>query len=98
MKNILFALYLLMFFACQPKPAPVDVETRLKKAMSDFLYAKINNDSTTVKFTVKEVTFFADKDFYECEFRVNMKRESFDTTAMMRARIASDFSKVVRKE
>ena len=87
-----------MFFACQPKPAPADVEIRLKKAMAAFLYEKINNDSSTVKFNVKEVTFFADKDFYECEFRVNMKRDSFDTTAIMRARIASDFSKVVRKE
>lgn len=91
-------MLLLLVFACQTKPTPNDVETRLKKTMSAFLYEKINNDSSAVKFEVKEVSYFADKDFYECEFRVKMTRAGHDTTDMMSARIAKDFSKVVRKE
>ena len=91
-------MLLLLVFACQTKPAPNDVENRLKKTMSVFLYEKINNDSSNVKFDVKGVTYFADTDFYECEFQVRMTREGRDTTNMMRARIAKDFSKVVRKE
>ena len=98
MKKMFPGILLLLFFACQPKPATPEVETRLKKAMSTFLYEKIKNDSSSVKFEVKEVTYFADKDFYECEFRVKMTRQGHDTTDMMSARIAKDFSKVVRKE
>jgi hypothetical protein len=98
MKKILLGAVLLLAFACKPKPTSTDVENRLKRAMSEFLYAKVNNDSSQVKFNVKDVTYFADAEFYECEFHVQMTRGGRDTTDMMRARIAKDFSKVVRKE
>lgn len=96
----MIAAFLLLAFgiACSPKPTPADVSDRLKRAMSEFLYRSVNNDSSRVKFRVNEVTYFADKEFYECEFKVNMLQAGHDTTAMMRARVASDFSKVVRKE
>lgn len=98
MKKILLGTILLLAFACKPKPSATDVENRLKRAMTEFLYAKVNNDSSQVKFAVENVTYFADAEFYECEFRVRMAREGRDTTDLMRARIAKDFSKVVRKE
>ncbi len=85
------------FFACTQKPTAADLENRLKKTMSAFLYQSIQNDSSKVKFVVKDVLYFADKDFYECEFHVQMLQQGHDTTDLMRARIAKDFSKVLRK-
>lgn len=98
MKNYLITVAMLLAFACKPKPAPADVENRLKRTMSSFLYEKVHYDSSAVRFAVQEVTYFADADFYECEFRVRMISGGLDTTNTMRARIAKDFSKVVRKE
>ena len=90
-------MVLLVAFACNQKPTKTDIENRLKKTMSAFLYESVHNDSSKVKFVVKDVLYFADKDFYECEFHVQMKQQGHDTTDLMRARIARDFSKVVRK-
>jgi hypothetical protein len=98
MKKILIGMALLLAFACKQKPTPADVENRLKRSMSSFLYEKVNYDSFAVRFTIQDVTYFADKDFYECEFRVKMSRGGHDTTDIMRARVAKDFSKVIRKE
>ena|SRR6478672_4917850 len=98
MRKIAALMLFAVGIACSPKPTPTDVSDRLKRAMSEFLYRSVNNDSSRVKFRVNEVTYFADKEFYECEFKVNMMQAGHDTTAMMRARVASDFSKVVRKE
>lgn len=90
-------MILFSVFACTQKPTASDVETRLKKTMSAFLYKSVHNDSSQVKFIVKDVLYFADKEFYECEFHVQMLQKGYDTTDLMRARIAKDFSKVVRK-
>ena len=96
MRKALVCLLLLFSFACHKKPTPSEVETRLKRAMSEFLYESVNNDSSKVKFEVNQVMFFADKEFYACEFKVKMLQAGHDTTAGMKARIAKDFSKVVR--
>lgn len=96
MKNTIICLALMLSFACQQKPTPADLENRLKRTMSAFLYKSINNDSSKVKFEVNQVIYFEDKEFYECEFNVKMLRDGHDTTNGMKARIAKDFSKVVR--
>lgn len=96
MRKTLICLVLLIAFACHQKPTPAEVETRLKKTMSEYLYQSVHNDSSKVKFEIKEVGYFADKEFYECEFKVKMLQAGHDTTAGMKARIAKDFSKVVR--
>ena len=97
MKKILFCLLCLVALSCQKKPKQSEVQDRLKKAMSGFLYESVNNDSSKVKFTVKEVVFFEDKEFYECEFNVRMVQVDKDTTGIMRARVTKDFAKVSRK-
>ena len=97
MKKIVACLMVLLTVACAQKPVANDLENRLKRTMSSFLYETVNYDSSKVKFLVKDVLYFADKDFYECEFHVQMLQQGHDTTDLMRARIAKDFSKVVRK-
>ena len=91
-----FLLLSILFFACQQKTAKTDVDTQLRKSMSEFLYQSVHNDSSKVKFEIKELIFFGDKEFYECEFKVKMSHSGKDTTDIMKARIAKDFSKVVR--
>ncbi len=97
MRKTWIAIFFIAAVACTQKPTAADVENRLKRSMSEFLYRSVNNDSSKVKFHVMDVTYFADKEFYECEFHVKMLQQGHDTTDLMRARIAKDFSKVVRK-
>jgi hypothetical protein len=97
MRKIWIAIIFIAAIGCTQKPTAADVEARLKRSMSEFLYRSVNHDSSKVKFHVKDVTYFTDKEFYECEFNVHMLQAGHDTTALMRARIARDFSKVVRK-
>lgn len=97
MKKILVCLLLLSLLACQKKPKPAEVEQRLKKAMTEFLYQSVNNDSSRVKFDVKEVIFFEEAEGYECEFKVNMAQSGKDTLGVMKAVVTKDFTKVSRK-
>jgi len=96
MRKTQLCLSLLLALACGTRPKPEEVESRLKRTMSEFLYQSVNNDSSKVKFEVKQVIYFADKEFYECEFKVKMLQAGHDTIAGMKARVAKDFSKVVR--
>lgn len=97
MKKILARLLLLGLLACQKRPKPAEVEERLKKAFSGFLYESVNNDSSRVKFRVVEVFYFEEQEGYECEFKVNMAQAGKDTLGVMKATVAKDFSKVSRK-
>lgn len=97
MKKLFFCLLCILALSCQKKPKPAEVQEHLKKAMSGFLYESVHNDSSKVKFEVKDVVFFEDNEFYECEFNVRMQQEGKDTTGIMRARVTKDFAKVNRK-
>ncbi|MEA3426132.1 MAG: hypothetical protein U9R46_07780 [Bacteroidota bacterium] len=97
MKKTLACLLLLSVLACQKKPKPAEVEQRLKKAMTEFLYQSVNNDSSRVRFDVKEVIFFEEAEGYECEFKVNMAQSGKDTLGVMKAVVTKDFTKVSRK-
>lgn len=98
MKKALCYLLIMATIACQRKPEATAVEKHLKKAMSAFLYKEVNNDSSRVRFHVKEVVYFKEADFYECEFTVGMQTAAGkDTTGIMKARITRDFAKVTRK-
>ncbi len=97
MKKIAICIICILAASCQKKPKPAEVQEHLRKAMSGFLYESVHNDSSKVKFDVKDVVFFEDKEYYECEFNVRMLQEGKDTTGVMRARITKDFVKVNRK-
>lgn len=95
-KSIL-ACFLFLTLSCQQSTKPAEVELHLKKAMSAFLYQSVKKDSSKVTFSVLEVSFFSDSGFYQCDFRVKMSQKGKDTTGAMKARVAKDFSKVIRE-
>lgn len=100
MKKIFGLFILLIALGCQKQPSSrEEVEKSLKTAMQKYLYEQIHNDSTHVKYHVKDVIFFEDKTFYDCEFKVELSdnRVNFDTTGTMSARISKDFSRVTRR-
>ncbi len=95
MKNFAICFLLVLASSCQrPVPNP-DISGNLKNAMAAFLKKAV--DTTKVRFDVKEVTYFKEANFYECEFKVRMILPDKDTTGSMTARISSDFSNVTRK-
>jgi hypothetical protein len=96
MKKILLSAMVLLVFACQSKPNREEVEADLKKAMLKSLYEAVNNDSSKVKYRIQQVYFFEEKDFYDCEFRVQMYQTGHDTLGVMKAAVTKDFSKVTR--
>ena len=98
MKKISFFALLLMMIACRHATSRNELESNLKKSMTEYLYKSVKNDSSQVKFNVLTVTFFEEKNFYLCEFKVRMKRvNGLDTTGIMSADISKNFSKVMRK-
>lgn len=100
MKKTIFALLiaLVSLVACQKKPKTADVNEHLNKAMREFLYSTVNNDSTKVKFEVQDVLFYEAANFYECEYTVRVVSPGKDTTGVMKARVSKDFTKVNRKD
>ena len=97
-----FRSFAVLFFglmlSCKAKNASGGLENDLKATMQAYLYRDKNNDSTNVKFRVLDVIYYDDKltNMYDCEFKVNMKTKSLDTTGVMKANISRDFKKVVR--
>lgn len=100
MKKHLFFLALVTFslLSCQKKPKTEEVNEHLNKAMREFLYSTVNNDSSKVKFDVQEVLFYEAANFYECEYKVRVVSPGKDTTGIMKARVSKDFTKVNRKD
>ena len=97
MKKIPMLFVVVVLFACNRNMSPEELETKLKSTMTDYLYKGVNYDSSKVKYHVKEVTYYIDKDYYDCEFKVFMSvTGSKDTVGGMRANISKDFTKVLR--
>ena len=101
MKKLVVVLFFIAGIACMHKTSltPAEVEKNLMEAMTGDLYKKAIGrfDTATLHYEVKEVTYFEEKAYYECEFKVHMKQNSFDTTGIMAARISKDFKQVARK-
>jgi hypothetical protein len=95
MKQLLFLSFTIAIFSCK-QITKEDVETRLKTTMRDYLYEKINNDSSKVKYDVQSVIYYAEKDYYHCEFNVRMKTANTDTVGLMIADVKGDFKEVRR--
>ena len=86
-----------MVIGCKRALTRQEKEERLKKAMTTYLYQKINNDSAHVKFRVESVTFFEENTLYDCEFNVHLIRDNHDTSGIMTATISKSFKTVKRK-
>ena len=96
MRILIIVVLLLAGFGCHRQLTHEEVDAQLKKAMSTHLYNGVHNDSAKVKFYIKKVIFFEDKEFFDCQFEVQMLERNKDTTGIMTARITKDFSKVYR--
>ena len=97
MKKIPMLFVVVILFACNRNQSPEELETKLKSTMTDYLYKGVNYDSSKVKYRVQEVSYYIDKDYYDCEFKVFMSvNGGKDTVGGMRANISKDFSKVLR--
>ena len=89
---------LVLVLACKQKVlSGAELDNKLMKTMQNYL----DKDAKAgVKYSVKEVTYYADKmkKEYNCEFRVQVRaaNDNFDTTGIMKANIPNDFSKVDR--
>jgi hypothetical protein len=90
----------LILISCVKKTSRKDTEDGLKNAMGLYLNHSPKIDTSRVKFNVLEVTYFEDKEYYVCHFKVNMKQERkdrlLDTTGSMSAHISKDFKDVSR--
>jgi len=97
MKSFILIITLIAAMGCKRTLTHEEVEAELKKAMTENLYKGINYDSAKAKYDVQSVSYYEDKTFFECEFKVRVTNPGHDTTGIMTARISKDFSKVVRK-
>ncbi len=92
MKYIFFFFLLLFTTACKDKTSPDSLSDKLIKTMSIYLYKQVNNDSSKVKYRMEEVSYFAEKNRYICDFKVRMILPGkLDTTGIIRAYISKDF-------
>jgi len=97
MKYFAIAMALVAVIGCKRKLSGTDIENELKNAMRQHLYKAIKYDSAKTQFDVQTVTYFEDKNSFECEFKVRVTAHNYDTTGIMRATVSKDFSKVIRK-
>ena len=97
MKTLIVLFLLVIGSSCKRPLGADDIPGRLKNTMTEFLKKSLKEDSSSIKFDVQDVSYFEDKDFYECEFKVRMTDKNTDTIGIMRARVARDFSTITRK-
>jgi hypothetical protein len=97
MKYFISLLFVLLMGAgCKQKPmTEAQVENKLKKTMNDYLG---KDGKSNVVFTVKDVIYYSEKEYYYCEFKVSMRADNKDSTGTMTAIISSDFSTVERSQ
>jgi hypothetical protein len=97
MKKISILFVIVILLGCNRNLSREELEDKLKFTMTDYLYKGVNYDSSKVKYHVQQVTYYIDKDYYDCEFKVLMSVEGRkDTVGGMRANISKDFTKVLR--
>lgn len=98
--KIAIGCIILFAVACRRTIPKVNVPLELKKAMLTYLQRQPNYDSTRVHFEVRDVYYYADTNFYRCEFKVHMVVPSshVDTTGMMDGTVSKDFKTVHRTD
>ena len=93
---LIFVFLLALGTGCKQKVlSGAELEKKLVKTMQDFLDKESHPGVT---FTVKDVSYFPDKNKkeYDCSFHVNMQTNRTDTIGTMTAHISNDFKKVER--
>ena len=99
MKKIFALFFTLILAACNANPSPDELKTKLSSTMTNFLYKNINYDSVKTKFRVLEVSYYDDKENYDCNFKVLMQEKGRkDTVGYMFAFISKDFKTVKRTD
>jgi hypothetical protein len=98
MKTFATALALsIIAMACQRHLTRQETEKQLMTSFYNYLIVQKNYDPAKVKFDVKSVAYYEDKDYYVCQFQVNMKLTTgLDTTGTMQGRVSKDFTRVNR--
>ena len=95
--GLIAIVFSVLIFSCMAHDTTkAEVENDLKTTMQKYLYTSVNNDSSTVKYRVLDVTYYEESDEYLCEFKVHMKTTTVDTTGVMKANISKDLKKIVR--
>ena len=95
--GLIAIVFSVLIFSCMAHDTTkAEVENDLKTTMQKYLYTSVNNDSSTVKYRVLDVTYYEESDEYLCEFKVHMKTNTVDTTGVMKANISKDLKKIVR--
>lgn len=92
-------LIIVLGYACQRAHPPSDVKKGLSKAMLNFLWHDKRNDTSKIRFEIMDVTFFEERNFYECEYKVRLHviATGYDTIGTMTANVSKDFARVKRK-
>lgn len=98
MKRLSAILLLFIIGACNRNPSPEDIQTKLKSTCLDYMYSRVNYDSSKVKYyVIGDVVYFDDPQYYICDFKVNMKIVGVkDTIGIKRLYINHDFKVISR--
>ena len=99
MRILLISAMVLLCFSCRRKLNPEEVKKELANAMLSNLWNDHQKDTTNVKYEILKVTYFAERTFYRCEYKVHMHilTTGYDTIGTMTASISKDFKIVKRK-
>jgi len=98
MKRLARILLLFIAVACNRNPDPEEIQAKLKAAMLDYMYSRVNYDSTKVKYyVIGDVIYYDDPQYYICDFKMNMKITGVkDTVGIKRLYITHDFKVISR--
>ena len=98
MKTFATALLLsIAAMACQRHLTRQETEKQLMTSFYNYLIVQKNYDPVHEKLDVQSVVYYEDKDYYVCQFKVNMKLTTgTDTTGTMQGRVSKDFTRVDR--
>ena len=97
MRKTIVCIAALIFFSCNTDKSKEDPGEKLSAAMIDFLYKRVEYDSSKVKYYAEKVIYFEEAKYYNCEFKIRMTLQNEkDTLGTMRAFISKDFKEVKR--
>jgi hypothetical protein len=92
----IYTSVLIITIGCKRKLSASEIKDNLEKAMTTYLMNEQQRDSTHFRFSIEDVDYFEDKEYYDCQFKVHLFREEgSDTTGIIKGKVAKDFSAIV---